>query len=202
MELKRRLRLMAIAAADVPVERIRDWARGRVTSVQLRDKICSDDEFVSRGRLLAQACKDEKLLFIINDRAHLIHEFPGAGVHLGQSDLGGVQDLPTGTILGISVASVAEAKAAQALGADYLGVGPVFATPSKLDAVPAIGLAGIAAVRAACSLPLVAIGGIDADTAAAVLQAGADAIAVIRFLNQGDAAAAARVLAAAIGRAA
>ncbi len=85
-----------------------------------------------------------------------------------------------GLLLGVSVSTVDEAADAQSLGAAYLGAGPVWATPSKLDAVAPIGLAGLAAVCAAVRIPVVAIGGIDATNAPLCIEAGAAGVAVVR----------------------
>ncbi len=104
------------------------------------------------------------------------------GVHLGQEDLPAAAArrlLGEGKILGISVESAEEALRASEEGADYLGVGPVFPTPSKKDAGEPIGLEGLRRIREAVSLPLVAIGGIDEERVAAVFEAGCDGVAVI-----------------------
>jgi len=98
-------------------------------------------------------------------------------VHLGQADEGADRAWEAGLLLGRSAATVAEAVATDA---DYLGVGPVWETPSKPDAEPPIGLAALAAICAAVDVPVVAIGGIDASNAAACIEAGAAGVAVIR----------------------
>jgi len=89
-------------------------------------------------------------------------------------------------ILGVSVATADEARQAEAEGADYLGVSPIFATPTKPDTPEATGLSGLARVRAATRLPLVGIGGLNAGNAAAVLAAGADGIAVVSAIMSAD----------------
>ena len=90
------------------------------------------------------------------------------------------------SVIGVSVGTVEEAIVAQQGGADYLGVSPIFATPTKTDAPTATGLAGLAAIRQAVALPLVAIGGVDEHTAPQVLQAGADGLAVVRAILADD----------------
>jgi thiamine-phosphate pyrophosphorylase len=104
------------------------------------------------------------------------------GVHLGQTDMR-IADARRltgpGMIIGISAECLEDAVRAQAEGADYIGVSPVFSTPTKTDTAPPLGLAGIAAIRAAVSLPLVGIGGIGPANAAAVIRAGCDGIAVV-----------------------
>jgi thiamine-phosphate pyrophosphorylase len=102
---------------------------------------------------------------------------------------------PPGFRIGVSVSTVAEARAAEADGADYLGVSPVFDTPTKRDTPRAAGLEGLRRIRAATRLPLVAIGGIHAGNAAAVRAAGADGLAVVSAIMAApDPAAAARQL--------
>jgi thiamine-phosphate diphosphorylase len=154
---------------------------GGARVVQFRHK-AADDRRRAAAHALRELCRREGALFIVNDDAELAAEVDADGLHLGQSDLGGLsvwrERKPRG-LLGISVASVEEARAAVALGADHLGVGPGFATGSKVDAVAPIGLAGLARVREAVEVPLAAIGGISAENAASVLAAGADAICVI-----------------------
>jgi thiamine-phosphate pyrophosphorylase len=154
---------------------------GGARVVQFRHKV-ADARRLEAARAVREICRREGVLFIVNDDAELAVEVDADGLHLGQSDLGGVaawrERMPHG-LLGISVASVAEAREAVALGADHLGVGPIFATGSKDDAVEPIGLAGLARVREAVEMPLAAIGGISAENAASVLAGGADAICVI-----------------------
>jgi len=123
-------------------------------------------------------------------------------VHLGQSDMP-VADaralLPPGALIGWSVETLDDIARADTLPLDYLGVSPVFATPTKTDTATPWGLAGLRAARAATSLPLVAIGGLHAGNAAAVRTAGADGIAVVRaILGAPDARAAALELAHAV----
>lgn len=121
-------------------------------------------------------------LFIVNDRVDVALAAGADGVHLGQEDLPASLArslLKEDMILGISVMSPETARRACEEGADYLGVGPVFPTPTKPDAGPVIGVEGIRRVKQAVDLPVVAIGGINQGNVEQVLQAGADGIAVI-----------------------
>jgi thiamine-phosphate pyrophosphorylase len=121
-------------------------------------------------------------LFFVNDRVDVAMAVGAEGVHLGQEDLAletARSLVGTDIIVGISATTVEEAEAAEAGGANYLGVGPVFATPSKPDAVFPIGLEGLKKIRDAVELPIVAIGGIAESNARQVFEAGADGIAVI-----------------------
>ena len=183
-----RLCLVTDAAACAPrdlADVVRAAVRGGVTSVQLREKRLETRAFVARARLLQEVLSEapEKVPLIINDRVDVALACAADGVHVGQSDMHAtiVRRLLPDAIIGMSVESAADARAVavEALPVDYLGVSPVFATPTKTDTAPPLGLAGLAAIRALTSLPLVAIGGIAAANAAEVLAAGADGLAVV-----------------------
>jgi len=119
---------------------------------------------------------------IINDRVDVALAVGADGVHLGQKDmpLAAARAIVTDTMLiGISAESLADAVAAEKGGADYLGVSPIFATPTKPDAAAPLGLAGLQAIRRAVHIPLVGIGGLNRQNAAAVLRCGADGVAVV-----------------------
>ncbi len=146
----------------------------------------------SAARLLAVATEVVALghaagaLVLVNDRPDVARAAGADGVHLGQDDLpvaAARRVLGPGALVGVSTHDVGQARAAAAAGADYLGVGPVFATTSKTAALPPRGLDLVRAVRAAVACPLVAIGGITAATAAAVRAAGADSVAMIGALT-------------------
>jgi thiamine-phosphate diphosphorylase len=107
-------------------------------------------------------------------------ELGADGVHLGREDEGAERALATGLVLGLSAASAEEAVASEKRGASYIGAGPVWATPSKLDADPPIGLEGLSEICVAVAVPVVAIGGVDASNAADCIDAGATGVAVIR----------------------
>nr|WP_321468146.1 thiamine phosphate synthase [uncultured Desulfobulbus sp.] len=158
--------------------------RGGVTCVQLREKHCSTREFVAEARMVKTMLDrlEPRIPLIINDRLDVALAIGADGVHLGQSDMD-IEDArrlvgPT-MIIGISAESVADALDAQRHGADYLGISPVFATPTKTDTAEPLGLEGIRAIRAAVSLPLVGIGGIHQGNAAEVMRAGTDGVAVV-----------------------
>jgi thiamine-phosphate pyrophosphorylase len=149
---------------------------GGATVVQLRLKGLSTDEVVERGvgfrRLPAT--------FVVNDDVEAALRLAADGVHLGRGDDGAERALEAGLTLGLSAASPEEARDAEARGAAYVGAGPVWATPSKADADPPIGLEGLRAICGAVSIPVVAIGGVDATNARACVEAGAAGVAVIR----------------------
>lgn len=158
--------------------------RGGITCVQLREKQASTREFVAEARAIKTLLADQEryIPLIINDRLDVALAVGADGVHLGQSDMelcDARRIAGANFIIGISTESVADAMAAAAAGANYLSISPVFATATKTDAAPPLGLEGIRAIRAAVSLPLVGIGGINQNNASAVLQAGADGVAVV-----------------------
>ena len=134
---------------------------------------------------LAELARSRKARFIVNDRADVALLCGADGVHLGQEDLPAEHArrlLGEGKIIGFSTHTVEQAREADRLPVDYLAIGPVFATTTKQRAEAVVGLETVWAVRAAVRKPLVAIGGITLENAAAVIEAGADAVAVIRDL--------------------
>lgn len=178
---------------------------GGADVIQLRDKTLPSRELVRVGREIRKITRNAGALFIVNDRLDFALACGADGVHLGQDDMGcgtARQLSPAGFIIGVSVGSVDEALAAEQQGADYVAVSPVFSTGSKADAGPGYGLATVQEIRAAASIPVIAIGGIGPANAADVIGAGADGIAVISaVVSQPDITAAARRLSAIIATA-
>lgn len=146
------------------------------TVVQLRLKDAPTDRVVEAGRVFRELAAT----FVVNDDVEAAIALAADGVHLGQSDEGIERAREAGLTLGVSVWDVGQAIAAERAGASYLGAGPIWPTPSKDDADPAIGLDGLAGIADAVSIPVVAIGGIDATNAGACISAGAAGVAVIR----------------------
>jgi thiamine-phosphate pyrophosphorylase len=142
------------------------------TVVQLRVK-APTAVVVERGH----GFTDLGVTFVVNDDVEAAIRLDADGVHLGQADEGADRARAYGLWLGRSVASVEQAVAADG---DYLGAGPVWATPSKEDTDPPIGLEGLRRICVAVDVPVVAIGGVDASNAAACIEAGAAGVAVIR----------------------
>jgi thiamine-phosphate pyrophosphorylase len=153
---------------------------GGATVVQLRLKDASTDKVVEAGR----GFRDLPATFVVNDDVEAALRLGADGVHLGRHDEGAERAVAAGLLLGTSAATVAEAQEGERLGAAYVGAGPVWATPSKPDADPPIGLDGLAEICRAVSVPVVAIGGIDAANAADCIRAGAAGVAVIRAAGQ------------------
>ena len=150
------------------------------TVVQLRLKGASTDEVVECGR----AFLDLPATFVVNDDVEAALRLGADGVHLGQDDEGAERARAEGLLLGLSATSLAEAIECEQRGAAYIGAGPIWATPSKEDAAPAMGLGGLAEVCRSVSVPVVAIGGIDVSNAADCIRAGAAGVAVIRAVAQ------------------
>lgn len=198
----------AAVCAPRPVEAVvRAAVRGGVTCVQLREKDLPTRDFVARARMLKALLSPAGVPLVINDRLDVALAAGADGVHVGQSDMppADVRRWMPGGIVGLSVESAADVRAALASGVhlDYLGVSPVFATPTKTDTAPPLGLRGLAEIRTLTRLPLVAIGGIGPANAAEVLAAGADGLAVVSAIcGAADPEIAARGLAATVGAAA
>jgi thiamine-phosphate pyrophosphorylase len=162
------------------VSRAMAAARGGATMIQLRLKDADARLQVEVARALLAALPPDVPL-IVNDRADVALVAGAAGVHVGVDDLPAAavrRIAPPGFIIGASVGCDAEVPLA--VGADYVGIGPVYGTASKSDAGEAIGVAEFARLAALCGLPAVAIGGIDASNQVSVMAAGANGIAVIR----------------------
>jgi thiamine-phosphate pyrophosphorylase len=180
------------------LEIARAAVRGGATAVQLRMKDAPARAIVETARAIADVCREAGVAFLVNDRIDAALAAGADGAHVGQDDIPGEAAralLGPGRLLGISAATADEAAAAERAGADYLGVGAVYATATKADAGAAVGLARIREVAAATGLPVVGIGGIALGGAAAVIQAGAAGVAVITAVTlAGDMADATRRL--------
>jgi thiamine-phosphate pyrophosphorylase len=165
---------------------VRAALRGGATAIQLRWKRATTRELIDIGEDLRALTGAAGALLIINDRVDVAMAVGADGAHLGDDDLPlavARRIVPPGFVLGRSVDTVEEARTAEALGADYVGLGPIFPTASKSDTGPVVGVAGIAAFTSLLRIPVVAIGGIDARSAAAVIAAGADGVAVITAVS-------------------
>jgi thiamine-phosphate pyrophosphorylase len=182
-------------------ELVREALRGGTDVVQLRDKAASDEDVVRAGAALREICDELGGLLIVNDSPELAVACGADGVHLGQDDLAVDRARPivgADMLIGVSTHSPEQIAAAAASPADYLGVGPVYATPTKPLAAPV----GESLVRHAAKYagkPFFAIGGIDPANAPAVVAAGARRVAVVRAIRDAaDPRAAAEALRAAL----
>lgn len=155
---------------------------GGVTAVQLREKEATTREFVHLARRLKGLLTPLAIPLIINDRVDVALAADADGVHVGQQDMliGDVRRLlGAKRIIGLSIESCEQLADSSVLEADYLGVSPIFATPTKVDTRSTWGLQGLRQLRSMTAKYLVAIGGVNADNAAQILRAGADGIAVV-----------------------
>lgn len=171
---------MKLHAVVSDLETARLAAENGATVVQLRLKHTPTVELVERGRAFRGLTKRFGLMFVVNDDVQAALRLEADAVHLGTEDEGLEEALEAGLKVGLSAGTRAEAEAAAGRGALYVGAGPVWATPSKHDAAPPIGLDGLAEICAAVSVPVVAIGGIDASNAGDCIRAGAAGVAVVR----------------------
>lgn len=164
------------------LEIVRDAIDGGVTVVQLREKTAGTREFLNEALSVADYCREKNVSLIINDRIDIAMAVSADGVHLGQDDMPieyARRLVGKEMIIGISIFNETEAVAAEKTGADYLGVSPIYTTPTKPELSEAVGLKGLARIRSMVDLPLVAIGSIKSHNASEVIKSGADGIAVV-----------------------
>jgi thiamine-phosphate pyrophosphorylase len=168
-------------------EQVARLADGGATLIQLREKHASPRDFYREAQDALRAARERGVKLIINDRADIALALGGDGVHLGQDDLppeAARRLLGDDFIIGYSTHTLAQLEAAARLPVDYVAFGPVFATRTKENPDPSVGLELLARARASLppTLPLVAIGGITHSNARAALDAGADSVAVVSAL--------------------
>ncbi len=170
-------------------EVLREAIAGGASVVQLRDKGLTTRELVSEGQKLRSLTREMGALLIVNDRIDVALAVEADGVHVGPDDMPVAlarELVGPHKILGASAGTVAEAREAQAEGADYLGVGSVYPTRTKADAGEPIGPDGLAHIVASVSIPVVGIGGINETDVAEVLAAGAEGVAIISAVVAAD----------------
>lgn len=167
----------------------RELVAGGVTVLQYRNKAAGAREMLEHAREirreLLEAGASRGVRLIMNDRADLCLAAEFDGVHLGQDDLPPLvarSIVGQGRLLGYSTHNPEQVKEADSMPVNYIAVGPVFATTSKANPDPVIGIEGIRLARSLTRKPLVAIGGITQDTCRAVIEAGADSVAIISGL--------------------
>jgi thiamine-phosphate pyrophosphorylase len=200
MELRRLYVIVDRETLDRRGLRVVDFARelaaAGVGMVQYRDKVGSPQEVLRAAAEITDAFGGRECIFVMNDRADLA-ALAGWGVHVGQGDLsvGDARRVLEGNkrerdvrdvfamyamgVVGVSTHTDEQVRIEAAGNADYVAIGPVFATSTKLDAEPVVGLEGVRRARALTSKPLVAIGGITRENARSVIEAGADSVAAI-----------------------
>jgi thiamine-phosphate pyrophosphorylase len=164
-------------------EQVAILSEGGATLIQLREKSYSPAEFYEETEAALRVAREIGVALIVNDRVDIALALNAAGVHLGQDDLPPVAArrlLGPSAIIGFSTHNLQQAQLAAQMPIDYVAIGPIFATTTKSSSNPAVGLENLSLVRQALrDMPLVAIGGITRENIDLVLNAGADAVAII-----------------------
>lgn len=171
------------------LEILQGAVRGGVTCVQLREKNCPIRDFIEQADSIKAYLRAHDIPLIINDRLDVAQAVGADGVHLGQSDMPlnvAREILKDSMMIGISAESLGDAIEAEKGGADYIGVSPIYATPTKTDTAPPLGLEGLREIRNAVRIPLVGIGGLTKDNAGEVIKHGADGVAVVSAIVSAD----------------
>ena len=167
-------------------EQVKKLIKGGAEIIQLREKHASPDDFYRDALEAIKIARAENVKIIINDRIDIALALKANGVHLGQDDLPPIEArkiLGENAIIGFSTHNLKQALEAVRFPIDYLAIGPVFATKTKENSDPAVGIEGVKKVREAIGdFPLVAIGGINSDNLLEVLDAGANSAAIISGL--------------------
>jgi thiamine-phosphate pyrophosphorylase len=185
--MKDALKLYLVTDRDLSLGRsleevVSEAVKGGVTIVQLREKEASTGEFVALARRLMSILKPLGIPLIINDRVDVALAVDADGVHIGQSDMAYADArrlLGPDKIIGLSVESLEDLEAANALDVDYVGISPVYGTPTKTDTAEPFELEGLRKAVEMSVHPTVAIGGMNARTIGEVMEAGADGVAVV-----------------------
>ncbi len=175
----------AISGLSIP-EQVRRLIKGGASLIQIREKRASSREFYEAAAASVEIAREDGIRIIVNDRVDIAMLVEADGVHLGQNDLSPIHArelLGKDAIIGYSTHTLEQAEAAIKMPIDYLAFGPVFATSTKDDPDPVVGLEILAQIKeVAGNLPLVAIGGITPDNIHEVLKSRADSAAMIKAL--------------------
>ncbi len=166
-----------------PIELTKSLLSAGARQFQYRNKTSSSREFLHASQALGLTLRQQGGTFVVNDRADIARIAGATGVHLGQNDLSVTaarEVLGSDCMIGLSTHNLQQFEAAVESGADYIAVGPIFATGSKTNPDPVVGVDFVRQARKLTRKPIVAIGGITTESAQEVLDAGADSIAVIR----------------------
>ena len=168
---------------------VEEAVKGGVTMVQLREKDCTTREFYELGIRMKALLAPLHIPLIINDRLDIALAVDADGLHIGQSDMPwqvGRGILGKNKILGLSVETMQQVEEANRMDVDYIGISPVFATLTKTDTLQPFGLKGLKEATSLSRHPAVAIGGINLQNAAQVMDSGADGIAVVSAISSVD----------------
>lgn len=190
MSFPRLYALTDASATGSHVDQVCEFVRAGVGLIQIRDKQASGRELYEMVVASLEFTRPAGAKLIVNDRVDVALAAGADGAHVGQEDLpaDAVREiLGPAAIVGVSSHSALQASAAAVLPVDYVAFGPIFATTTKVNPDPVVGIEGLAAIRSiVAALPLVAIGGITIENAAAVYASGADSIAVVSDLRKGS----------------
>jgi thiamine-phosphate pyrophosphorylase len=170
------------------IDQVEDSIKGGVTFVQLREKNLSFEEYVTLGKEIKEVTDKYHVPYVINDDVAVAIACGADGIHVGQQDMEASdvrEKIGNAMILGVSVQTVKQALLAEEKGADYLGVGAVFSTSTKLDA-DAVTYETLKAICSAVSIPVVAIGGISKETIMKLKGSGVDGVAVVSAIFAQD----------------
>ena len=186
MQIPRLYPIIDLEISSHPLEfLIREFATAGLTWVQLRDKKANSGQLFANAQRLVELARLHGLTTIVNDRADIAWLSGADGVHVGQEDLP-VEDarkiVGSKKIVGYSTHNLAQALEAEESSADYIAIGPVFATTSKANPDPIVPLEELEEIRSRVKKPIVAIGGITSQNAAGLFDIGLDSVAVIRDL--------------------
>jgi len=187
--------LPAVGRAEFLIQIVRELADAGVRILQYRNKHGIEAEMLNDARTIRKTA-GERILLVMNDWPQLAVEAGFDGVHLGQTDMhprAARAIMGPKRIIGISTHNVAQLRAADAEPVDYVAIGPVYATATKVNPDPVVGLEGVCVARRLTQKTLVAIGGITAETARGVWAAGADSVAIISAIFEPDGDTTARV---------
>ena len=171
------------------LEDVKSAIRAGVKIIQYREKEKSTGDMIKEAKEISELCKKNNVLFIINDRVDIALAVDADGVHLGNKDMTysiARKILGSKKIIGLTVHNIREAVEAERIGADYVGVSPIFETKTKLDAGRPAGLKLIKDIKKAIKIPFVAIGGINENNLGSVIEAGARSIAAISAIVTKD----------------
>lgn len=170
-----------LTPADTIVPAVTQALDGGATFIQLRDKTATRGELISEARVLGALCRERGIPFVVDDDVQAAKEAGADGVHVGQSDASCIfarAQLGPEAIIGVSVQTPEQARIAECDGADYLGVGAMFPTSTKQDAAH-VSISTLEQICASVSIPVVAIGGIDADNIRKLIATGIAGVAVV-----------------------
>lgn len=170
-----------------PIQVAKEAIEGGATAIQLREKKMESRDLCNLATSLKKIAKQEKALFLVDDRVDIAKACDADGVHLGSEDLPvkiARKLLGGNKIIGATVRNLSQALKAQREGADYLSLGPIFPTRTKKNLPPPRGLKAITRVKKKIKIPLIAIGGINRDNVASVIRAGADGAAVVSAVGE------------------